>query len=191
MSIFEYFYKNNFFNIKNLPLYFSPEEDPVSAFSCALSTILRQTRESCQPLLILCVGTDRITGDCLGPLVGSKLSERGCSVPVFGTLEHPVHAVNLSTILSQIHEDFHNPYLLVVDASVGAPDDIGQISLSTEPLYPGQGVRHQLPPVGHISLTGIVAEASDHCEMELPYTRLYTVNRLAEYISSAVIKSLI
>lgn len=190
MRIFEYFYKNNFFSTKNLPLYFSPAEDSVTAFSCALSAIFRQTRQENQSPVILCIGTDKITGDCLGPLTGSKLRECGCPVPVFGTLEYPVHAVNLSTILSEIHEDFHNPYLLVVDASVGKKEHTGCVTLSTEPLYPGEGIHRRLPPVGDLSVTGIVSEASSHCAANLPYTRLYMVNRLAEYISKAMMKTL-
>ena len=43
-------------------------------------------------ILFLCIGTDRSTGDSLGPLIGYKLKEKGMrNARVLGTLEEPVH----------------------------------------------------------------------------------------------------
>ena len=51
-------------------------------------------------VVFLCIGTDRSTGDSLGPLIGSRLeAEEISNVVVIGTLEHPVHAVNLDRTL--------------------------------------------------------------------------------------------
>lgn len=42
-------------------------------------------------ILFLCIGTDRSTGDSLGPLIGYKLKENGMrNARVLGTLEEPV-----------------------------------------------------------------------------------------------------
>src|SRR5690606_31826424 len=51
---------------------------------------------------IVCVGTDRSTGDSLGPFIGSVLlrqKDKGFippSVSVYGTIHEPVHALNLA-----------------------------------------------------------------------------------------------
>ena len=48
------------------------------------------------PIILVCIGTDRSTGDALGPLVGTKLEQVGIkNFQVFGTLDEPVHALNL------------------------------------------------------------------------------------------------
>ena len=53
-------------------------------------------------VLFLCIGTDRSTGDSLGPLIGYKLrSKRMKNVKVMGTLEKPVHAMNLEEYLKK------------------------------------------------------------------------------------------
>src|SRR5689334_11270299 len=59
-------------------------------------------------LVIVCIGTDRSTGDALGPLVGSKLSSRLNSehTSVYGTLESPVHAVNLKDTIQEIETNY-------------------------------------------------------------------------------------
>ena len=90
-------------------------------------------------LIALCIGTDKITGDCLGPLVGTKLRERGYTHPVCGTLQHPVHAVNLSATLASIRRHYSRPFLLVIDAAVGPADKIGCISFSYSPILSGSG----------------------------------------------------
>ena len=43
-------------------------------------------------VMFLCIGTDRSTGDSLGPLVGHKLRrQRLKGAAVIGTLDKPVH----------------------------------------------------------------------------------------------------
>ncbi|MBX5465785.1 MAG: DUF1256 domain-containing protein, partial [Clostridia bacterium] len=46
-----------------------------AAVAHALREVLRPFVEAGRPLLFLCIGSDRSTGDALGPLVGSRLLE--------------------------------------------------------------------------------------------------------------------
>ena len=63
-----------------------------------LSKILIKNGFSDIAPVLLCIGSDRVTGDSLGPMVGSPLEERyKKSIPVFGTLKMPVHALNLES----------------------------------------------------------------------------------------------
>ena len=58
-------------------------------------------------LLFLCIGTDRSTGDSLGPLIGYKLKERRMrNAKVLGTLEKPVHAMNLEEYLKLVKQKY-------------------------------------------------------------------------------------
>ena len=53
--------------------------------------------------MFLCIGTDRSTGDSLGPLVGHKLRRRSLrGAAVIGTLDKPVHAMNLELYVRYI-----------------------------------------------------------------------------------------
>lgn len=176
------------------PVYFLPggPDDTGNVQSVSLAVTLaremRRRKKGSDTLIVLCIGTDKITGDCLGPLVGTKLKERDFPHPVYGTLEHPVHALNLSHTLSSFQKMYRHPFILAVDAAVGPADAVGCVSLSPSPIRPGQGVLRPLPPVGNLSLTGIVAEASATSDWDLPYTRLFVVERMAEFICRAVMK---
>ena len=122
-------------------------------------------------VVFLCIGTDRSTGDSLGPLIGSRLEaeEIGGAV-VIGTLEHPVHAVNLDRTLEHIEEHYPDAIIIAVDAAVGRWDHVGLVTLEKGPLRPGLGVRKELAAVGDISITGIVggAESGDPLFAEHP-----------------------
>lgn len=78
---------------------------------------------------------------------------------------------------------------LAIDAAVGTKNHIGLVSLSRQPLSPGKGVARPLCPVGDISITGIINEASVSSEILLPYTSLYLVDKLAEYICKGILNS--
>ena len=67
----------------------SASEELASLFSYCIQKDGRIFRE----LVFLCIGSDRITGDSLGPLIGYQLSPY-CSriFHVYGTLDDPVHA---------------------------------------------------------------------------------------------------
>ena len=77
-------------------------------------------------LLFLCIGTDRSTGDSLGPLIGYKLKERRMrNAKVLGTLEKPVHAMNLEEYLKLVKQKYPDYLIVAVDASVGNAEHVG------------------------------------------------------------------
>ena len=126
-------------------------------FASELRLLLQQHCHPKHTLVFLCVGSDRATGDCLGPILGYKLSRlRLPNTVVYGTLEHPVHAKNLGDIITEIHSHIINPFIIAIDASLGKMNHVGYYTLSTEPLKPGAGVNKALPEVGNITITGIV-----------------------------------
>ena len=85
-------------------------------------------------VVFLCIGTDRSTGDSLGPLIGSRLeAEEISNVVVIGTLEHPVHAVNLDRTLEHIEEHYPDAIIIAVDAAVCRWDHVGLVTLGTAP----------------------------------------------------------
>ena len=55
--------------------------------------------------IIVCIGTDKCIGDCLGPLVGTLLREKFFPLKVFGTLDSPIHALNLDKKITEILRD--------------------------------------------------------------------------------------
>ena len=169
--------------------YFSPDNASTALFSNALNKHIAYLNKKYEDLVLLCIGTDKITGDCLGPLVGSKLMQQNFPHPLYGTLEKPLHAGNLTRQLPEISTAHPNACTLAIDAAVGSRNHIGLVSLSCQPLFPGKGVSRSLSPVGNISITGIINEFSSS-EILLPYTSLYLVDCLATYICNGILMTI-
>lgn len=156
-----------------------------------LADLIKHHGNSFSNIVILCIGSDRSTGDSLGPLIGYKLNKTDFPrLNVYGTLKNPVHAVNLSSIVDKINAEHPDSLIIAIDASVGNRSHIGYITLADCPLKPGLGVNKNLPSVGHICITGIVNFQSVLDNMILQTTRLDTVMELADCISEAIIKAL-
>lgn len=162
--------------------------DPFSyeALGRELYLLLESNRKPEQDIIILCIGTDRVTGDSLGPLVGHQLSISCNNYTIYGTLEHPVHAINLVDTLDCIHEVYDNPFIIAIDASLGTKEHIGYVTLKQGALKPGQGISKNLPPIGDISITGIVNLSGQPGTFLLQNTRLYTVMKMVECITLGI-----
>lgn len=140
-----------------------------------------------EPIVIVGIGTDRSTGDCLGPLVGSKLKELSKnSFHIMGTLDEPVHAVNLEEKVSMLKTKYKDAFVIAIDACLGKVDSIGMITLAPGAVKPGAGVQKTLPEVGHVHFTGIVNVGGYMEFMVLQNTRLSVVMKLAQNIASAI-----
>ena len=143
------------------------------------------------PLLIFCVGTDRCIGDALGPLTGTILKKLNPSFPIYGTIEDPIHALNISSSLREIKKRHPGYFIVAVDASLGNEDEIGNIIIRKGSLYPGKGVGKKLPAVGDVSIVGIVEDASCDVVSTIHNIRLHFIMSMAEVIASIITDGLV
>lgn len=133
-------------------------------------------------IYFVCVGTDRSTGDSLGPFVGTLLKEKGYT-NLIGTLEDPVHATNLEDKIRNIPKD---KIIIGIDACLGKLTSVGRVDVSNKPLKPGAGVGKKLPQVGTHCITGIVNVSGFMEFFVLQNTRLHTVMEMSKDIVEAL-----
>lgn len=176
--------------------YFNPcEQQALFRFSSAFCELLENHGCKSREIVLICIGSDRATGDCLGPIVGQKLrlqerSYKKKGFHVYGTLEKPVHAKNLETSIEFIQIYHPGALIVAIDASLGVADHVGYITLGEGSLCPGVGVDKNLPPVGDIFITGIVNLSGFGSQMLLQTTHLNLVMQLADFISLGISRSL-
>ncbi len=143
-----------------------------------------------RPIVFVCIGTDRSTGDSLGPLVGTFLEEKKLpSFFVYGTLDDPIHAVNLHDQLKWIKERHFHPFIIGIDACLGRFKSVGMIEVGEGSVKPGAGVNKDLPAVGHIHVTGIVNVSGFMEFFVLQNTRLNLVLKMAKTIANGIYKA--
>jgi len=137
-----------------------------------LKILMNQIEKKYEEVAIVCIGTDRATGDCYGPLVGHMLSRSKVhslhKINIFGTLEKPVHALNLKETMAGINKK--NTLIIAIDSSVSKNEHIGYVGMRLGQTNPGRGVGKELPAVGDVSISGIVTASGI-----MPMTMLQTV----------------
>jgi putative sporulation protein YyaC len=159
----------------------------LATLSLGLERHLEAMGAARRPVAFACIGTDRSTGDALGPLVGQQLRRLGCPERwVIGTLEHPLHALNLAERLLPQHAADPRPLIVAIDAALGPLAGVGAITLRRGGLRPGQGVGKDLPAVGELAVTATVNVQAGALDAQvLQSTRLFMVQELAETIGTA------
>lgn len=143
--------------------------------------ILKKHRE--RAFTFLCIGTDRSTGDSLGPLVGTRMEYYGCD-NVIGTLRHPCDADNLQARITAIPPE---NIIIAIDAALGSSASLGHYLVSDKPIFPAKSVGGKLPAVGHYSVAAVVNVKSSKPYSTLQMTSLYSVMQMADEIARAAI----
>ena len=89
------------------------DDDVIQMLSSVLKTIINENT------IVVCIGTDRAIGDTLGPVVGTILKNSNFKYPVYGTLDNPIHALNIYESLDTIKNTHIQGNFLAIDACLG------------------------------------------------------------------------
>ena len=84
--------------------------------------------------------------------------------------------------MESVKKEHPNSLTVAIDASLGSKKHQGYVTVGQGSLEPGLGVKKKLPPVGDISITGIVNLSGAFEHFLLQTTRLSTVMELADAI---------
>ena len=122
----------------------------------------------------------------LNQLIAEAMAEKQKAGVIFGTLDKPVHAMNLEVYAAYIRTHFPDHVIVAIDASVGSPDHVGFATLGKGALQPGLGVSKELMEVGDISITGIVGGPGSHDPVMLQSVRLSMVMKMADCICESI-----
>lgn len=140
------------------------------------------------PPVVLCVGSDLVIGDALGPVTGTLLKNKteGLACYVYGSLSSPVTAKEVKYVNNFLRRTHPNRKIIAIDAAVGEAGDVGLIKISDNALRPGSGANKKLGKVGDVSILGVIAEKSLFHYSVLNNTRLNVIYTMAGIIAEAV-----
>lgn len=164
----------------------SNSEFALLQFKNSLYSLLKT--KNYKKIIFLCIGTDRATGDSLGPLVGYKLKSLPLpeNILILGTLEKPVHAKNLKENIDWINKYEKESLIVAIDASLGEKEYINYINIGEGGIKPGAGIKKNLPYVGDLHITGIVNSSGLLEISTLQNTRLSIVMKMVDIISTGI-----
>lgn len=133
--------------------------------------------------VIVNIGTDRCIADSVAPMLGTMLKDQKFPLTVYGTLDEPIHALNIHNKIKYIYEKHPNSNIIGIDACLGNKEDVGKIILTDSPIKPGKGVGKSLPDVGAYSIAIVVDEATTNTSLTSRNIRLSFIRNLAESVS--------
>ncbi len=143
--------------------------------------------------IFLCVGSDKVTGDAFGPLVGRNLEELlqnyYNNIHILGTLEKPINASNLLFTVQKIKETYKNPCVIAIDSALSKEEDIGKIFIANKEMKLAIGTGKSIVRIGNMSIKGVVAKnhkVSKQNFYELQNTSLNIVMNLANITSKGI-----
>ena len=151
-----------------------------------ISCSLRRLNNNCYPVIV-CVGSDLVVGDSLGPYIGTELSKRLKGVYIYGTHENPITAKETEVIYNTVKKLHPKSQILVVDAAVGDKKDIGLIKVTDRGIKPGLGANKDLSILGDISIIGIVAEKQPSLNNLFYQTRFSLIYSLSQTIINGIV----
>lgn len=137
--------------------------------------------------IIVCIGTDAVIGDSLGPICGTLLINEPTNAIVYGSLAQPITAKevpHLATFLNETH-----PYskILCIDAAVGDGEDLGLIKMFSSGINPGLGANKKLPKIGDLSIISIVAKKQNGNAQFFQNNRIGKIYNSAQIIAKGII----
>ena len=152
-----------------------------------MAQALKYKTQNSQPIF-MCIGTEKVFSDSLGPRVGTLLNKH-MSLPtfVYGMSEQNITAENLLYCYSFIKSMHPCSKIVVIDAAVGSPEQIGNVQLSDGGITPGAATNKNLPSVGDVSIVGVVADKSMNDFYTLNSEKDKLVGQVAQFIVDAIL----
>lgn len=147
-------------------------------------------------IVFLCVGTDRVIGDCFGPLVGEKLKNligKNKDIEIIGDLEKTICINNIEKVLRTINDEFDNPFIICIDAALDKKEVVGKIVIAEEGVKLGSGLNKKSFEIGEISLKGIVSYNTGIPKQNfilLQNTSLGLVNEMASLTADGIYRAI-
>ena len=138
--------------------------------------------------VFMCIGTEKVFSDSLGPRVGTLLNAQ-MKEPMFvyGLRDRNITAENLCRSYDFIRAMHPNSRVVVIDAGVGEAEQLGKVQLCDGGILPGAATNKNLPEIGDVGIVGIVAERGMNDFYTLNSEKDRLVNEVAQFIADAIL----
>lgn len=123
-------------------------------------------------IIFLCVGTNKIIGDMIGPMVGEDLKNRinkntKKEIIVFGNMENTLNLKNAKNIISNIKSKYVNPFIITIDTALGKEENLKKIYVTQGEIEIGKAVSKGIKYESHVNIKGVVGKYSNTKEKNI------------------------
>lgn len=143
-------------------------------------------------ILILCIGTNKVVGDSIGPMVGESLLELlkyKPNVKIYGSMKEPLSFANTKQVLKEILIKYKQPFIITIDAALGKEEMIERIIVGRGNIKIGASLGRDASCNSHINIKAVVGKYKND-KMEnfntLINTDLKMVKKMADTITYGI-----
>ena len=156
------------------------KKDKVENFTKAFNEAIKEKLNKVNLVVFVCIGTDAVIADSLGPIIGTKLTpHEKWTISVYGTLHDPITAKN-----SNNYANFpENTLVVAIDATIHDMES-GSIIVAEESLKPGEEAGVDLKEIGDVVIKGVVSNKKN-----IDNVRLSFIMDIADYITEGILAS--
>ena len=142
------------------------------------------------------MGTDRVTGDAFGPIVGHKLKalfEHKKNIEIFGDLDKIVCNNNIDEWIKLICKNYSNPFIISIDSALSYnKENIGRVIVTKGGITLGNGLGRNSYYIGNMNIKGVVARNLRNPRQNfklLQNVRLGEVMKMADLVANGIYNS--
>lgn len=155
-----------------------------------LSNIINNNEKN---IIFLCIGTTKVTGDSVGPIVGTKLKQKlkyQKNINIIGDIEN-----NISyEIIKNIINDLNNELVIVIDSCLADKNNVGKIFIQNSGLKYAEALKKSNKYIGNASIKAIVGQntnSSVRNYLNLKKVSEEQVQEMSQIISNGIIEAII
>lgn len=138
-------------------------------------------------VVVLCIGSEKIMGDSLGPLVGDILKNRyNVKAFVYGDLLTSVNGKTVNEYMAFLNHVHPHSVFVCIDACLGHEKNMAKIAVNAGGIRPAQAVSKQSVPFGDIGILGVVGRRGHDALTELLSASPVLVDELANKVALLV-----
>ena len=150
------------------------KKDKVENFTKAFNEAIKEKLNKVNLVVFVCIGTDAVIADSLGPIIGTKLTpHEKWTISVYGTLHDPITAKN-----SNNYANFpENTLVVAIDATIHDMEP-GSIIVAEESLKPGEEAGVDLKEIGDVVIKGVVSNKKNIDNVRLSF--IWTLQTISQ-----------
>ena len=138
--------------------------------------------------IIMCIGSNKVLSDMVGPLVGTILRKHNIKAYVYGNLNNPITAINLKNFYAYINETHKDAKILVVDSSLGVFEQTGTIILKRGGIIPAALNGNKIK-VGDLSFLAVTLDNGLRNKLLLRGAKIELITKMAQIIARSIADS--
>lgn len=133
-------------------------------FVWEFSNVLKRNKDN-KKIIFLCIGTNKVIGDSIGPIVGTNLINNlkctedfnfeNSNIKVIGDMSNNISYNNIEDNMKKLAG---NNFIIVIDSALSSENNIGKIFIHDRGLKYAESLKRKNNVIGDVSIKAVVGK---------------------------------